>query len=89
MTTTNNYLSHKLITARDLQKIGFTPYRSKMIIRTAKAELVKKGYVMYDNPRLGDVPPEIVAEITGVSLFYLRGWISDDEKQQQNNKDTL
>lgn len=80
MTTTNNYLSHKLIAARDLQKIGFTPYRSKMIIRTAKAELVKRGFVMYDNPRLGDVPPEIVAELTGVSLSDLRGAISDDEK---------
>lgn len=87
--TTNNYLAHKLITARDLQKIGFTPYRSKMIIRTAKAELVKRGFVMYDNPRLGDVPPEIVAELTGVSLPDLKGAISNEQKQQQNNKNTL
>ncbi len=54
-----------MITKDDLVKIGFGNSQAIDIIKKAKALMVGKGFVYYDNRRLGRVPVE---EIIGTKV---------------------
>ena len=59
-TTTINYLK--------LMELGFPKSTSQDIIRQAKHNMVKQGYTIYLNRRLGTVPISAVEEILGFKL---------------------
>ncbi|WP_081252686.1 DUF3173 family protein [Lactococcus petauri] len=56
------------ITKQDLMKLGFGPYQAYMLIKQAKALMVKKGYAYYNSNGVGKVPKETVEEILGTKL---------------------
>lgn len=56
------------ITKDDLIKLGYPTYTSISIIRQAKANMVQKGYALYNNKRLGRVPRVAVESILGFEL---------------------
>jgi len=56
------------ITKQDLMKLGFGPYQAYMLIKQAKALMVKKGFTYYNGKGLGRVPIESVEEILGSKL---------------------
>jgi len=58
----------KLITKRDLIKLGFSEYISANLITRAKKKLVGEGFDYYKNRRIGKVPTEAVEEIIGVKF---------------------
>ena len=52
----------------DLVDLGFPTATAKQIIRQSKLNLVKQGYTLYSNRRLGTVPVSAVEEILGFKL---------------------
>lgn len=56
------------ITRQDLVSLGYKSETSRKIIAQAKAILIGRGYLFYDNKRLGRVPIDIVEEILGIHL---------------------
>lgn len=56
------------IDKKDLIKCGFGPYQAYMLIKQAKAIMVKKGFAYYSSNGVGKVPVEIVEEIVGTKL---------------------
>lgn len=52
----------------DLVDLGFPKATAKQIIRQTKLNLVKQGYTLYSNRRLGAVPVSAVEEILGFKL---------------------
>lgn len=56
------------MTKNELISLGFGVSQSSDIIRKAKILMVNKGYVYYDNRRLGRVPIEAVEEILGLKI---------------------
>lgn len=56
------------ITRQDLVQLGYKSETSRKIIAQAKSILIKRGYIFYDNKRLGRVPVEVVEEILGVHI---------------------
>lgn len=57
-----------MITKNELMALGFGVSQSSDIIRKAKRLMVNKGFVYYDNKRLGLVPVEAVEEILGLKI---------------------
>ena len=53
----------------DLVDLGFPKATAKQIIRQTKLNLVKQGYTLYSNRRLGAVPVSAVEEILGFKLL--------------------
>lgn len=51
-----------------LEQFGFKPATASRLIREAKGVMVTKGYLFYDNPKLGIVPTEAIEEILGFKL---------------------
>lgn len=58
----------RIITYNDLVKLGFAKATAQQIIRQTKLSMVKQGYTIYNNRRLGTVPTEAVEEILGFKL---------------------
>lgn len=56
------------ITRQDLVQLGYKSETSRKIISQAKSILIKRGYIFYDNKRLGRVPIEVVEEILGLHI---------------------
>ncbi|NMC61180.1 DUF3173 domain-containing protein [Lactococcus raffinolactis] len=56
------------ITRQDLVQLGYKSETSRKIIAQAKSILIKRGYIFYDNKRLGRVPVEVVEEILGLHI---------------------
>lgn len=56
------------MTKNELISLGFGVSQSSDIIRKAKILMVNKGYLYYDNRRLGRVPIEAVEEILGLKI---------------------
>ena len=56
------------ITRQDLVQLGYKSQTSRKIIAQAKSILIKRGYIFYDNKRLGRVPVEVVEEILGLHI---------------------
>ncbi len=56
------------ITRQDLVQLGYKSETSRKIIAQAKSILIKRGYLFYDNKRLGRVPVEVVEEILGLHI---------------------
>lgn len=56
------------ITRQDLVGLGYKSETSRKIIAQAKSILIKRGYIFYDNKRLGRVPVEVVEEILGLHI---------------------
>ena len=56
------------VTRQDLVSIGYQSETARKIIAQAKLILISRGYLFYDNKRLGRVPINVVEEILGVQL---------------------
>ena len=56
------------ITRQDLVSLGYQSETARKIIAQAKSILISRGYLFYDNRRLGRVPVNVVEEILGVQL---------------------
>ena len=56
------------ITRQDLVSLGYQSETARKIIAQAKSILIIRGYLFYDNKRLGRVPVNVVEEILGVQL---------------------
>lgn len=57
-----------------LMELGFKENQARTIIRQAKVYLVKEGYELYSNKRLGCVPGYAVEKIIGVPVNkYIKG----------------
>ena len=56
------------ITRQDLVSLGYQRETARKIIAQAKSILISRGYLFYDNKRLGRVPVNVVEEILGVQL---------------------
>ena len=56
------------VTRQDLVSIGYQSETARKIIAQAKSILISRGYLFYDNRRLGRVPVNVVEEILGVQL---------------------
>lgn len=56
------------VTRQDLVSIGYQSETARKIIAQAKLILISRGYLFYDNKRLGRVPVNVVEEILGVQL---------------------
>lgn len=50
-------------------ELQFPEATAKAIIRQAKIKMVKLGYSIYNNKRLGTVPISVVEEILGFKLL--------------------
>ena len=53
---------------KDVMELGFPKHTARSIIKRAKVQLVNRGYIIYENNRIGTVPKEIVEEILGVKF---------------------
>ena len=62
-------MENKTVNYSHLVKIGFPKSTSQQIIRQAKIMMVKRGYTLYANKRLGNVPIDAVEEILGFKLL--------------------
>ncbi len=61
------------MTAKDLvERLNFKPAQAKAIIHLAKETMVKRGFTIYNNRRMGVVPTEVVAEIVGIPLLQTK-----------------
>ena len=58
----------RIITYNDLIKLGYAKATAQQIIRQTKLNMVKQGYTIYNNRRLGTVPIEAVEDILGFKL---------------------
>lgn len=58
----------KTIDYKYLIELGFPKATSQQIIRQTKLNMVKQGYTIYNNRRLGAVPIEAVEDILGFKL---------------------
>ena len=56
------------ITRQDLVSLGYQSETARKIIAQAKSVLINRGYIFYDNKRLGRVPIEVVEEILGLHI---------------------
>ena len=56
------------VTRQDLVSLGYQSETARKIIAQAKLILISRGYLFYDNKRLGRVPINVVEEILGVQL---------------------
>ncbi|NBL00549.1 MAG: DUF3173 domain-containing protein [Erysipelotrichia bacterium] len=61
-------MSMNTITRQDLVSLGYQSETARKIIAQAKSILISRGYLFYDNKRLGRVPVNVVEEILGVQL---------------------
>lgn len=59
------------INYHDLMEYGFLERTARSIIRQGKSQMVKSGYSVYDNKRVGTVPVDVIEEIVGFPLFPL------------------
>ena len=55
----------RLVTAEDLQDLGFPKKTSNDIIKEAKRDLIEEGYTVYDNIMIKQVPAYAVERIVG------------------------
>lgn len=53
---------------KKIMELGFTKATAQQIIRQTKLNMVKQGYTIYNNRRLGAVPIEAVEDILGFKL---------------------
>lgn len=56
---------YRLVTAEDLQSLGFPKKTSTDIIKEAKKDLVQEGYKVYDNIMVKQVPAYSVERLVG------------------------
>lgn len=57
------------ITYEDLVNLGFPKATARKIIRQTKSNMVRLGYTIYSNRRLGRVPVSAVEDILGFKLL--------------------
>lgn len=56
------------VNKNDLISIGFPKSTAQNIIKQAKVELVKEGFTLYLNKRIGSVPKKSVDKIVGFEI---------------------
>lgn len=56
------------ITRQDLVSLGYQSETARKIIAQAKSILISRGYLFYDNKRLGRIPVNVVEEILGIHI---------------------
>lgn len=61
-------MNNHTITYNDLITLGYPKVTAQQIIRQSKLNMVKQGYTIYNNRRLGTVPVEAVEQILGFKL---------------------
>lgn len=61
-------MNKKTVNSNDLIYLGYAKATAQQIIRQSKLNMVKQGYTIYNNRRLGTVPIEAVEEILGFKL---------------------
>ncbi|WP_155969804.1 DUF3173 family protein [Streptococcus ruminantium] len=61
--------NQKTITADELVALCFPKATAQQIIRQSKGNIVKLGYEIYSNRRLGTVPITAVENILGIKLL--------------------
>lgn len=64
-----NIKTVKTVNYEYLVELGFPKSTSQQIIRQTKNNLVKQGYALYNNRRLGTVPVSAVEEVLGFKLL--------------------
>ncbi|HEM5314544.1 TPA: DUF3173 domain-containing protein [Streptococcus suis] len=57
------------INYKDLVVLGYPKATAQQIIRQTKLNMVKQGYTLYSNRRLGTVPVTAVEEVLGFKLL--------------------
>lgn len=62
-------MNKKTIDYRDLVQLGYPKATAQQIIRQSKLNMVKQGYNLYSNRRLGTVPIVAVEAILGFKLL--------------------
>ena len=58
------------VNKNDLIALGFSEGTSRNIIRNGKLLLVKRGFEVYKNKRIGTIPSTIVSEMLGIDLQF-------------------
>lgn len=80
--------SKRLVTAEDLQDLGFPKKTSTDIIREAKRNLVEEGYKIYDNIMIKQVPAYSVERLVG--FVFPDGYFqAPDEDAIQREKELM
>lgn len=64
-------MGKQLISYDDLIRFRYGPDQARRLIRLAKSELVKEGYALYNNKRMGIVPYHVVCSIINSQLTEL------------------
>ncbi|WP_334330540.1 DUF3173 family protein [Companilactobacillus sp. HBUAS59699] len=62
-----NTTSNIMVTADDIETMGFKRGQAVMIVRQVKQIMVNRGFELYNNKRLGVVPKSAVLDLIGVS----------------------
>lgn len=57
------------ISYKDLVALGYPKATAQQIIRQTKLNMVKQGYTLYSNRRLGTVPITAVEKVLGFKLL--------------------
>lgn len=70
--------SKRLVTAQDLQDLGFPKKTSTDIIKEAKKNLVEDGYKIYDNIMIKQVPAYAVERLVG--FVFPDGYFQEPEE---------
>lgn len=79
-TNKKNKEDEKTMCYKDLLKFKYKPYQAHRIIRLAKDYMVKNGFPLYNNKRMGVFPITAIEKITGIPLHDKE----DDRKNDSN-----
>lgn len=58
------------ISKKDLMELGYGSTFATNIIRTAKQNMIEKGFTFYQSRKLDVVPVEAIEEILGITFTY-------------------
>lgn len=56
------------VNKNDLVSLGYSEGTSKRIIRQGKDILVKRGFTVYQNKRIGTIPATVATELLGFDV---------------------
>lgn len=62
-------MNNHTITYNDLVNLGYPKATAQQIIRQTKLNMVKQGYTLYSNRRLGTVPISAVEKVLDFKLL--------------------
>lgn len=73
-----------MITAEDIEELGFSKRVSAEVLKEAKIDLVNQGYPIYDNKMIKQVPAYAVESILGFVFPYPAEPNEEVERQYHN-----